>query len=121
MESTGMIKMATGEGLPPPEGCRNGSRLAFGGYGGFWRRNSRSNLCSGSFRIRGYIWVKGVRRWTEGVATRQGARLPPPRRALHPRGPLVAPLTDFFAYIYPYTLKPLGNRIDREFRHRKPL
>ena len=35
MESTGMMKMATGEGLPPPTGCQNGSRLAFGGYGGF--------------------------------------------------------------------------------------
>ena len=33
-------------------------------------------------------------------ATRQGAR-PPPGRALHPRGPLVAPLTNFFRlYIY---------------------
>ena len=36
MESTGMMKMATGEGLPPPAGYRNGSRLVFGGYGGFW-------------------------------------------------------------------------------------
>ena len=53
--------------------------------------------------------------------TRQGAR-PLPGRALHPRGPLVAPLTDFFRlYIYPYTLKPLGNRIDREFRRRNPV
>ena len=42
MESAGMMNMATGEGFPPPAGCRNGSRLAFGGYGGFWRRNSRS-------------------------------------------------------------------------------
>ena len=40
MESTGMMKMATGEGFPPSAGCRNGSRLVFGGYGGFWRRNS---------------------------------------------------------------------------------
>ena len=68
MESTGMMKMATGEGLPPPAGCRNGSKLAFSGYGGFWWRNSRSIVCSGSFRIHGYIWVKGVRRWTEGGA-----------------------------------------------------
>ena len=38
-------------------------------------------------------------------ATRQGAR-PPPGRALHPHGPLVAPLTDFFRLdipIYPKT------------------
>ena len=37
--------------------------------------------------------------------TRPGAR-PPPGRALHPRGPLVAPLTDFFRLyisIYPNT------------------
>ena len=40
MESTGMMKMATGEGFPPPAGCRNGSRLVFGGYGGFWWWNS---------------------------------------------------------------------------------
>ena len=25
MESTGMMKMATGEGFPPPAGCWNGS------------------------------------------------------------------------------------------------
>ena len=47
--------------------------------------------------------------------TRQG-------RALHPPGPLVAPLTYFFhLYIYPYTLKRSVNGIDREFRRRKPL
>ena len=43
----------------------------------------------------------------------------------HPLGApstLVAPLTYFFRlYIYPYTLKRSGNRIDREFRRRKPL
>ena len=34
-------------------------------------------------------------------STRQGGALIPPGRALHPRGPLVAPLTDFFRlYIY---------------------
>ena len=31
-------------GIPPPTGCQNGSRLVFGGYRGFWRRNSRSIL-----------------------------------------------------------------------------
>ena len=40
MESVGMMKMATGEGFPPLAVCQNGSRLVFGGYGGFWRRNS---------------------------------------------------------------------------------
>ena len=36
-------------------------------------------------------------------------------------GPSWLPLPTFFAYIFPYTLKPSGNKIDREFRHRKPL
>ena len=56
MESTGMMKMATGEGLPPPAGCRNGSRLAFGGYGGFWWRNSRSIVLLDVFRVYGDIY-----------------------------------------------------------------
>ena len=47
-----MMKMATGEGFPPPAGCRNGSRLVFGGYRGLQRRNSRSIFRSGSFRVR---------------------------------------------------------------------
>ena len=56
--------------------------------------------------------------------TSQG-RAYPPRRALHPRGPHVAPLTGFFRlsiymYIYQYTLKTSGSRIDREFRRQKP-
>ena len=53
MESTGMMKMAIGEGFPPMEGCRNGSRLVFGGYGGFWRRNSRSIVLPEVFRVYG--------------------------------------------------------------------
>ena len=57
MESTGMKKMATEEGLAPPAGCRNGSRLVFGGYGGFWRRNSRSIVLSD---VWGYIRGVGV-------------------------------------------------------------
>ena len=52
--------------------------------------------------------------------TRQGAR-PPPGPALHPRGPSWLPSPTSFAYICPYTLKTSGNRIDREFRRRKPL
>ena len=62
MESTGMMKMATGEGSPLRQGAGTGSRLVFGGYGGFWRRNSRSIVRSGSFRVRRYIWVQEVRR-----------------------------------------------------------
>ena len=55
MESTGTIKMATGEGFPPPTGCWNDSRLVFGGYGGFWQRNSRSIVLSDRFRVNGDI------------------------------------------------------------------
>ena len=55
MESVGMMKMATKEGFPPPAGCRNGSRLVFGGYGGFWRWNSRSIVLPDRFRVYGDI------------------------------------------------------------------
>ena len=55
MESSGMMKMATREGFRPPAGCRNGSRLVFGGYRGFWRRNSQSILFPDGFRVYWYI------------------------------------------------------------------
>ena len=48
-----------------------------------------------------------VRKGSNEEGTRQGAR-PPPRRALHPRGPLVAPLTYFFRLyisIYPENIE----------------
>ena len=61
-----------------------------------------------------------ARQGTNKEGMRQGAR-PSPGHALHPRGPLLAPLSYFFPYIYQYTLKPSGNRIDWEFRRRKPL
>ena len=41
--------------IPPLAGCRNGSRLVFGGYGGFWQRNSRSIVLSRSFSVYGNI------------------------------------------------------------------
>ena len=63
-----------------------------------------------------------------GVHVREATRKPRGREVRHtpwarpqPRGPLMAPLTDFFRYICPYTLKTSGNRIDREFRCCKPL
>ena len=74
MDSAGMMKMAIGDGTPLRQGAGTGSRLVFGGYRGLRRRNSRSSFCSGSFRVRRYIWVKGVRRWSYGGPTRQGAR-----------------------------------------------
>ena len=54
------------------------------------------------------------------VATRQGGA-PAPWARPHPRGPLVAPLTDFFRLYISIYHKNLGNRIDRQFRRRKPL
>src|SRR3954469_24824196 len=85
MESAGMMKMATGEGSPLRQGAGTGFRLTFGGYRGLRRRNSRSILVFGSFRVRGYIWVKEVRRWTSGLSTRQGHALGGRGRP-HPRG-----------------------------------
>ena len=55
MESARMMKMATGEGFPPPTGCRNGSRLVFDGYRGFWWWNSRSIVPPEVFRVYEYI------------------------------------------------------------------
>src|SRR3954468_17290064 len=55
MESVGMMKMATGEGSPLRQGARTGSRLVFGGYRGLRRRNTRSILFYGSFRVYGVI------------------------------------------------------------------
>ena len=73
-----MMKMDTGDGFPLRQGARTGSREVFGGYRGLRRRNSRSIFCSGSFRVRRHIWVKEVRRWTEG-GPREGRARPLPR------------------------------------------
>ena len=57
------MKMGTEEGLPPPAGCRNGSRFAFGGYGGFWRRNS-DLLCSSI--VLGYMEIYRRKKYVRG-------------------------------------------------------
>ena len=103
MESAEMMKMATSEGCPLRQGAGIGSRLVFGGYRGLRRRNSQSIFCSGSFRERRYIWVQGERRWSFGGPTRQGG-------AVHPRGPLVAPLTYFFLLYIPIYPKTIGEQ-----------
>ena len=72
MESTGMMKMATGEGFPPLAGCRNGSRLLFGGYGGFWWRNSRSRFLSGSFGLYKRCWSREQGRGSPGCPRGRG-------------------------------------------------
>src|SRR4051812_18305246 len=86
MESVEMMKMATGEGSPLRQGAGTGSRVVFGGYRGLRRRNSRSNLRSGSFRVRELYrqkkYVSGATRAPRGRG-----------RAPHPRGFLVPSLT----------------------------
>ena len=60
------------------------------------------------------VHVRGPTRRAQGKGPAH-----PPGRALHPRGPLVAPLTDFFCLyisIYPKTSE---STIDREFRRQK--
>ena len=47
------------------------------------------------------------------------ALVAPGRRAPTLMGPSWLPWPTSFAYIYPYTLKTSGSRIDREFRRRK--
>ena len=54
-------------------------------------------------------------------ATRKGGTPAPLGRAPTLVGPSQLHRPTSSSYIYPYTLKPSGNRIDREFHHRKPL
>ena len=65
---------------------------------------STGEVIFGNKAIRG-TWSPRQESNEEG--TRQGAR-PPPGRALHPRGPLVAPLTDFFRLYIPIYPKTFG-------------
>ena len=95
-----MMKMATGEGFP--------SRLVFGAYGGFWQRNSRSRLFSGGFCIYRNFWCRShVKGGSPSRPRDRGPRLGGRARP-HPRGALVAPLTDFFHLymsIYPQNIE----------------
>ena len=69
-------------------------------------------------------WSRGL-----GVDVKQSTRRPrgrgrtyPPRRALHPHGPLVAPPTYFFLlYIYSYTPKTSGSTMKPYFHRRNLL
>ena len=70
------------------------------------------------------------RTWSRGLGpyVKKATRKPRGRGAPTPLGapstlvgPSWLPWRTSSAYIYPYTLKPSGDRIDREFRHRKPL
>ena len=113
MENTGMMKMATGDGSPLRQGTGKGFQLVFRGSGGLRRRNSRSIFCSGSFRVRRYIWVKGERRWSYEGPTRQGAH--PGGRARPP--PSWAPCCSTDVLLPPiYTYVPANYQI----RSQKP-
>ena len=97
-----------GDGFPSPE-PRTDSRSALPREIRAWRRLrivKRDESCSlDFFSLKVNIWSHGWGRWSARGPTRQGARLP---RALHPRGPLVAPPTYFFLlYIptYPQTTR----------------
>jgi hypothetical protein len=49
METSGMMKMASGDDSPLRQITKNGSRLVSGGYRGLRRRNSRSRVTYGGF------------------------------------------------------------------------
>ena len=72
MESAGMMKMASGDGIPLRQGAGTGSRLVFGGYRGLRRRNSRSILLSGGFSIYRIFLRRSHVRGVSGLSTRQG-------------------------------------------------
>ena len=98
-----MMKMATGEGFPLRQGARTGLdwfSVATEASGG----GTPDLLCSPKFL--GYM---GIYRRTKYVGGSPGS----PRgrgRALHPRGPLVAPLTYFFLLYIPIYPKIFGEQ-----------
>ena len=66
MESTGMMKMATGEGLPPPAGCRNFSVATEASGGG-----TPDLLCSRMFL--GYMEIYRWKKYVRGATRVEGA------------------------------------------------
>ena len=90
MESARMMKMATGDGSPLRQGAGTGPGLIFG-----------TNMIQRTWSARQGIYEE---------TTRQGARPSTPGRALHPRGPLVAPLTYFFLLYIPIYPKNFGEQ-----------
>ena len=72
-----MMKMATGEGFPPPAGCRNGSRLVFGAI----------EACGGGTPDLGYFLEVLVFIGIFGVGNKSGRCPSHPRdRAVRPGG-----------------------------------
>ena len=108
MQSAGMMKMSTSDGFPLRQGAGTGSREVFGGYRGLRWLNSRSRLCCGGFYIYRRFWRREQVRGTHRESMRHRGAPQGGGRALHPRGPLVAPLTYFFRLyisIYPKNIR----------------
>ena len=92
-----------------------------------FRRKGISNGVQTEWNLREHdFWNKRDLEDLEWTSSNQqgvheaGVRLPP-GRALHPHGPLVAPLTDLFRLYMSIYPKNIGGTIDQEFRRHKPL
>ena len=70
MESTGMMKMATGDDSPLWQGAGTKSPLVFGGYIGLQQRNSRSRFLSRSLGIYRRVWCRSHVRGPQEESTR---------------------------------------------------
>ena len=92
MESTGMMKMATGDDIPLPQGARIAPRLVIGGYRGLQRRNSRSRFLSEGFYIYRNFWRREQVSGGPRVNHKDG------RRALQPYGWLGTLLAQIFCF-----------------------
>ena len=121
MEGARMMKMATGEGFPLRQGAETGL---------YWF-SVATEACGGRTLDLGYVLEVSVYIRGFGVENKSGGPTESPRgTGARPRG-VGAPSTlmgpswlhrpTSSSYIYQYTLKPSGNRLDREFRRRKPL
>ena len=74
MVVTGMMKMATGDDFPLPQGAGTSSRLSFCGYRGLRRRYFLSSVISGGFCIYRILWRRcHAKMGLEGPITHQGA------------------------------------------------
>ena len=86
MASTGMMKMASGDGIPLRQGAGTGSRLVFGGYRGLRRRNSRSRLFSEGLGIYRRGWCREQVRGPHGESMRHRSAPRGVGLSLRPRG-----------------------------------
>ena len=116
MGSTGMMKMATGDGFPLQQGAGMDSREVFGGYRGLRRRNSRSRFLSGGLGIYRRVWRREQVRRTHGVSTRhRGAPggHPPPSWAPRDSSPITFCCSIFYIF---QKKSPLIFRSKNKFR-----